>query len=78
MRALNLAVADLTGDGVADLFVAPGRRGPGVVVDGATGQAMLVFIVGRNPGSGALYLNPVDADGDGDADFFLGISGVRL
>jgi hypothetical protein len=78
-RGLRLAVADVTNDGVADLLITRRGRGPAVFVDGATGQATLTFIVGHNPGFGeGIYLNAVDADADGDADFFIALSGVRL
>jgi uncharacterized delta-60 repeat protein len=78
-RGLNLAVADVTNDGVPDLLIARKGRGPALVVDGATGQMTLVFIIGYHPGFGnGVLLGGLDTDGDGLPNFFVGLSGVRL
>jgi uncharacterized delta-60 repeat protein len=78
-RGLSLAAADVTNDGVADLLIARKGRGPGVIVNGATGQMTLVFVIGYHPGFGdGLLLSGLDTDGDGLPNFFIGLSGVRL
>jgi len=78
-RGLKFAVADVTNDGVSDLLIARKGRGPAVVVDGATGQMTLVFILGYHPGFGdGVLLGGLDTDGDGLPNFFVGLSGVRL
>jgi hypothetical protein len=75
-----MAVADLTGDGVADVVFGGRQVSPWVMVfDGATGRpviAWLPFGAGRR---GGVSVAVADATGDGQADIIAaGANGVRL
>jgi hypothetical protein len=70
--AVHVAVADVTGEGQADLVLAA-RSGPRVfvfVVDAATGQRR-VLVAPTTPAGPPPALMLADADGDGDLDILL-------
>lgn len=77
---VRVATADVSGDGVADLIVAPGAGvGPNVrVFDGITGRQLsgpLGSFYAYDPGfMGGVYVAGGDVSGDGRADIITGTS----
>ena len=71
---VNVAAADMTGDGVDDLIVASGGdRAPEVrVFDGATLQLVRSFQAYEADFTGGVYVAAGDLDGDGRADIVTG------
>ena len=66
----RVAVADVTGDGVADVVTATGPGVPALVIvtDGVTRQPIRGFAPFEGTFSGGLYVALGDIDGDGAAD----------
>jgi hypothetical protein len=70
---VNVAAADVTGDGKADLVVAPGEGGPHVkVFDGVTGAVARSFFAYDPAFTGGVSVAAADVTGDGKADIVTG------
>ncbi len=71
---VHAALGDVTGDGVRDLVIAPGKGGgPRVrILDGATGGTLADFFVYEPTYTGGVYVALGDVNGDGRADIVTG------
>lgn len=67
---VNVALGDVTGDGVRDLIIAPGAGGgPRIrIVDGKTGDTLNDFFVYESTFTGGINVAVGDVDGDGIGD----------
>ena len=72
--AVDVTLADVTGDGVADIIVGAGAGGgPRVAVfDGATGKMIASFFAFGNGFAGGVSVAVGDVTGDGVADIIVG------
>ncbi|HEY8505032.1 MAG TPA: FG-GAP-like repeat-containing protein, partial [Gemmataceae bacterium] len=70
---VRVAMADVTGDGAADLVVGPGPGGGPVVkvFDLTTGPEVFSFLAFEETFTGGVYVAAGDLDGDGFADIVL-------
>jgi hypothetical protein len=71
---MNLAVGDVTGDGVNDLVAGAGAGGAPhvVVIDGATRQVIANFFAYGSDLRGGVWVAAGDVDGDGTAELITG------
>ena len=71
---VRVALADVTGDGVADLVTAPGPGTAPVVdvYDGTTGALVVSFSAYESTFTGGLYVAAADLTGDGKAEIITG------
>jgi hypothetical protein len=71
---VRVAAADMSGNGQADIIVAPGGPGRKAVkaIDGLTGVVQARWKPFRRPVSGGLYVSAGDISGDGRADLVVG------
>ncbi len=73
--AVNVAVGDVNGDGIADLAAVSGIGGPSfiVVYDGATGALRLVIPILGGTYLGGSSITIGDVDGDGRGEIIIGL-----
>ena len=71
---VHVALGDVTGDGVRDLVIAPGKGGgPRIrIVDGKTGQSLNDFFVYEQQFAGGINVSIGDTNGDGVNDIIVG------
>ncbi|MEM9378939.1 MAG: VCBS repeat-containing protein [Planctomycetota bacterium] len=73
--ALAFDVADFTGDGGPDLFIASGDPRKVVLYEGGGDGALASFVDLEAEGQRALSLASADLDGDGDRDLMFSVDG---
>jgi hypothetical protein len=71
---VEVAAADVTGDGIPDIIAAPGPGAPPLVrvFDGKTGVMLREFMAMPAAFSGGLHIAAGDVNGDGYADIIVG------
>src|SRR5205085_903877 len=74
LGGVRVATGDLTGDGVPDIFTAPGPGGgPDMrVFDGVNGALIREFMAYDQHFTGGVYVAAGDINGDGKADIITG------